>query len=211
MTIGTDVALLPRLLAGVGDRPTSRVECHFELHGALPDLGDGRPIRSSACSKRLRSRPRGASFPLAARMRAVASRHRPKVVVPNGSEGEPASKEDGALLRKVLDLLLNGAAIAARAVGAREAVVAISEHDNRGARAAADALRERQKIRMRGEPRFGLFSVPERFISGQSSALVNAISEGTGKPKLPPEPAGHARRAADARPTVTLLLKRERK
>ena len=83
-------------------------------------------------------------------------------------------------------LVLDGAALAARAVDAGEAVIAISEHDDRGARAVADALHERRKARMRGEPRFEMFSLPERFVSGQSSALVNAISRGPGKPSFAP-------------------------
>lgn len=84
--------------------------------------------------------------------------------------------------------MLDGVAMAARAVGAREAVIAISEHDDRGARAVADVLGECREARVRGDPRFDMFSVAERFISGQSSALVNAISAGPGKPTFGPRP-----------------------
>lgn len=96
-------------------------------------------------------------------------------------------------------LVLDGAALAARAVDAGEAIIAISEHDDRGARAVADALHERRKARMRGEPRFEMFSVPERFVSGQSSALVNAISRGPGKPSFGPRPF---ERGVRGRPTL---------
>jgi NADH:ubiquinone oxidoreductase subunit F (NADH-binding) len=189
MTAATDVPLLPRLLVGVGDRPTSRLECHLDLHGTLPDLGRWAPEQVISMFEQAGIRGRGgASFPVAAKMRAVASRRWSKVVVANGSEGEPASKKDRALLREVPHLVLDGVAIAARAVGAREAVIAISEHDDRGARGVADALRERREARVRGEPRFDMFSVPERFISGQSSALANAISAGPGKPTFGPRP-----------------------
>ena len=155
MTAATDVPLLPRLLVGVGDRPTSRLECHLDLHGTLPDLGRWAPEQVISMFEQAGIRGRGgASFPVAAKMRAVASRRWSKVVVANGSEGEPASKKDRALLREVPHLVLDGVAIAARAVGAREAVIAISEHDDRGARAVADALR-----RAPGGPRAGRAAV----------------------------------------------------
>lgn len=200
MTATTGVPLLPRLLVGVGDRPTSRLECHLDLHGTLPDLERWAPEQVISMFEQAGIRGRGgASFPVAAKMRAVASRRWSKVVVANGSEGEPASKKDRALLREVPHLVLDGVALAARAVGAREAVIAISERDDRGVRAVADALGERRKARVRGEPRFDVFSVPERFISGQSSALVNAISGGPGKPSFGPRPF---ERGVRGRPTL---------
>src|ERR1019366_9934946 len=152
---------------------------HLDLHGALPDLRRWAPEQIIGLLEQAGVRGRGgASFPVATKMRAVTARRRPKVVVANGSEGEPASKKDRVLLREVPHLVLDGAAIAARAVGAREAIIAISEHDDRGAQGVALALRERHEVRLRGEPRFELASVPERFISGQSSALVNTLSGG---------------------------------
>ena len=127
MTAATDMALLPRLLAGVGDRPMSALASHLDLHGALPDLRRWAPEQIIGLLEQTGLRGRGgASFPVATKMRAVAARRRPKVVVANGCEGEPASKKDRVLLREVPHLVLDGAAIAAHAVGAREAIIAIS-------------------------------------------------------------------------------------
>jgi NADH:ubiquinone oxidoreductase subunit F (NADH-binding) len=184
-----EVALLPRLLVGIGDRPVTALASHLDLHGALPDLRRCAPEQFVELVGQAGLRGRGgASFPVAAKMRAVASRRRPKVVVANGSEGEPASKKDRALLRELPHLVLDGAAIAARAVGAHEAIIALSENDDRGARSVALALGQRGEVSLRGEPRFELFAVPERFISGQSSALVNALSGGPAKPTFGPRP-----------------------
>jgi NADH:ubiquinone oxidoreductase subunit F (NADH-binding) len=200
MTAATEVALLPRLLTGIGDRPLTALASHLALHGALPDLRRSSPDEIVALVDQAGLRGRGgASFPVAAKMRAVAARRRPKVVVANGSEGEPASKKDRALLREVPHLVLDGAAIAARAVGAREAIIALSENDDRGARSVALALRQRRDARLRGEPRFELFAVPERFISGQSSALVNVLSGGPAKPTFGPRPS---QRGVRKRPTL---------
>src|SRR4051812_8792935 len=64
----------------------------------------------------------GAGFPAAVKMRAVASRRGPRVVVANGTEGEPASAKDKTLLSVAPHLVLDGTVIAAQAVGAREVV-----------------------------------------------------------------------------------------
>lgn len=101
MAAATDVPLLPRLLVGVGDRPTSRLECHLDLHGTLPDLGRWAPEQVITMFEQAGIRGRGgASFPVAAKMRAVASCRWSKAVAANGSEGEPASKKVGRCCAK---------------------------------------------------------------------------------------------------------------
>ncbi len=195
-----DVAALPRLLAGIGDLPVTALASHLDLYGALPDLRGlaSEQIVQLVEQAGLRGRG-GASFPVAAKMRAVASRRRPRVVVANGCEGEPASKKDRALLRELPHLVLDGAAIAARAVGAHNAIIALSENDDRGARSVSLALDQRHDAGLRGEPRFELVAVPERFISGQSSALVSALSGGRGNPTFGHRPF---ERGVRRRPTL---------
>ena len=67
----------------------------------------------------------GAGFPTAVKLRAVAGRRRRSVVVVNGTEGEPASGKDKALLVYAPHLALDGATVAAEAVGAREIVLCV--------------------------------------------------------------------------------------
>ena len=69
------------------------------------------------------------------------SRRKPKIVLANGAEGEPASRKDRVLLREVPHLVLDGAAVAARAVGAGEALIAL-----RQATEAETALRSAQEM-----------------------------------------------------------------
>jgi NADH:ubiquinone oxidoreductase subunit F (NADH-binding) len=198
---------LPRLLSGVGEQPMAELGCHTRVHGMLPDLRRAAPAQIIEQVERAGLRGRGgASFPMSRKLQAVASRRGPKIVVANGSESEPASSKDRVLLRDVPHLVLDGAASAARAVGAREAIVALSATDQRGAQSVARAMRERGEARLSGDPRFEVVRVPERYLSGQESALVNLLSGGPGLPTFGPRPfeAGVRRRATLVQNVETL-------
>ncbi len=193
--------LLPRLLAGIGERSMVALEEHLDVHGPPPDLRRTAPesLITLAESAGLRGHG-GASFPLARKMRAVASRRGRAIVVANGSEGEPASKKDRALLRELPHLILDGAAVAAHAVGAREAIVVVSGEDQRSVRSLQLALRARGAARLGGDPDFALFELEPGYVSGQETALVSALSGGPAKPTLaPPLPF---ERGVRGRPTL---------
>ncbi len=66
----------------------------------------------------------GLDSPPATKMRTVASKRGPAVVVANGMESEPASEKDQALLARAPHLVLDGIALAAEAVGARRLICA---------------------------------------------------------------------------------------
>ena len=66
----------------------------------------------------------GAAFPTATKMRAVAAARGRAIVVANGAEGEPASLKDHTLLEMLPHLVLDGAILAAEAVGADEVIIA---------------------------------------------------------------------------------------
>jgi NADH:ubiquinone oxidoreductase subunit F (NADH-binding) len=188
---------LPRLLTAIGEQPMSELGAHVAVHGKLPH-----PAPAEILGEIERAGLRGhggAAFPVATKIRAVAARRKPKILVANGAEGEPASKKDRMLLREVPHLVLDGAALAAQAAGARTAIIAVCEEDRRGAAAIDRALQERHAARLRQEPRFEVVLVPERFISGQESALVNYISGGPGNPTFGPRPF---ERGVRGRPTL---------
>jgi NADH:ubiquinone oxidoreductase subunit F (NADH-binding) len=199
MAIATDLAL-PRLLSGIDDRPMAEVDAHLDVHGELPDLRKWAPGQILELVEQAGLLGHGgASFPTAMKLRAVASRRRPKIVVANGTEGEPLSKKDRVLLRELPHLVLDGAAIVARAVGAGEAIIAVSKRDDRSAKSLALAVRERRKAGLRGDPRFELFAAPDRWLSGQETALVNLLNGGPAKPTAGPRPF---ERGVRRRPTL---------
>lgn len=191
---------LPRLLRGVGEPGLAELDRHLAVHGSMPDLREYSQDRVVDLVELAGLRGRGgAAFPVASKLRAVSAQRRPKVVVANGSEGEPASKKDRVLLRELPHLVLDGVAVAARAVGAREAIVAVSEADERGATGIRRALGERARAALPEEPRCQLVTVPERFIAGQETALVNGLSGGPVLPTFGPRPF---ERGVHQRPTL---------
>ena len=196
---------LPRLLAGVDPSAAMGLERHLELHGALPRARRARAHRRARASSHalideveragLLGRG-GATFPLARKLRLVGgSRGRP-LVVANGVEAEPASFKDRVLLETLPHLVLDGAELAAEAVGAERAILAV-RHD---AGAAADALAVALAERPPGGVPFTIEGAPTRFLAGQESALIDFLDGGAGKPRHTPPLPGE--RGLQRRPTL---------
>jgi NADH:ubiquinone oxidoreductase subunit F (NADH-binding) len=177
-----------RLLAGIeGDgRPTLRR--HLERHGPLPAAGD-----LAALAERASLHGRGgAAFDVATKLRSVAGRGGRAVVVANGAEGEPASGKDKVLLRYTPHLVVDGAVAAARFVGARTAIVAVAASARAERAALEQALGER-----RDEVRVEAASVPDGFVTGEETALLQALGGGPARPTLkPPYPFERGLRGA---------------
>ncbi len=207
---------LPRLLAGIPPRGALPLHEHLALHGELPAVeGRGRSRRGAAAGlidevERAGLLGRGgAGFPTAAKLRAVAGassraplgRGRPIVVV-NGAEGEPASVKDRTLLRSLPHLVIDGAVLAAGAVGAQEALLGVCESSPAALDAVARALAERgsgRDARVDGVE-IQLHPVPARYVAGHESALVNHLSGGPALPTFtPPRPF---ERGVRGRPTL---------
>jgi NADH:ubiquinone oxidoreductase subunit F (NADH-binding) len=132
-------------------------------------------------------------------MHAVAARRGPRVLVGNGTEGEPASGKDRLLLTELPHHVLDGAAVAARAVGADTAIIAFAASDEALARGLGRAVDERRRARRGDEPRYELCAVDDGFVSGQESALVNALSGARAKPAFRARPF---ERGVRRRPTL---------
>src|SRR5947209_18300190 len=116
---------LPRLLAETGASSVTLAE-HRRRAGQLPGVGRRPRIDLIEAVGRAGLRGKGGGgFPTARKMEAVAAGASRPVVVVNGSEGEPASAKDKLLLTRAPHLVLDGALVAAAAVGAREVLVCV--------------------------------------------------------------------------------------
>ncbi|MEA2298159.1 MAG: hypothetical protein QOF77_1095 [Solirubrobacteraceae bacterium] len=199
-----DGRMLPRLLLGVSPAGTIGLGEHLGLHGELPDPGRGRggaALIESVERAGLRGRG-GAGFPTALKLRAAAAAggaRRRAIVVANGAEGEPASLKDRALTAGAPHLVLDGALVAAEAIGARELIVCLPRSAQASATAMTQAIGERRR-----DPRRSVATrlelVPDTYLAGQESALVNHLGGGPAIPTLtPPFPT---ERGIGRRPTL---------
>ena len=208
-------ATLPRLLCGVPMKGAMGLREHLAVHGELPSGGSpsqrGAPALIDDVEAAGITGRGGAAFPTATKMRAVAdaagrgrrllfslSRRRPVVVV-NAVEGEPASLKDKKLLEALPHLVLDGASLAAQALGADEVIVAVCERALDAHGGVAHAIAERPP-ELDAEVRWRLEKLPAAYVSGQESALVSFLSGREAKPTFtPPMPFEHGVRR---RPTL---------
>jgi NADH:ubiquinone oxidoreductase subunit F (NADH-binding) len=185
---------LPRLLAGLpaGREPLS-LASHEHVHGPVPDIAPAELIEAVRLSG-LRGRG-GADFPTARKLQAVAERSRASAVVVNGSETEPASHKDALLLSRLPHLVLDGAILAAKAVGAEEILVRVSEQATRALHGLEQAVGERpERIRI------SIASGPPGYVAGEESALIHQLNGGRPLPTfVPPRPF---QRGYRGRPTL---------
>jgi len=131
----------------------------------------------------------GAGFPTAQKLEAVAAGRGRPVVVANGTEGEPASDKDKALLRWVPHLVLDGVSLAGAAVGATDAIVVIAEGSRNERAVVEQALAERDARALDRDVRISLATAPDRFVAGEETALINFLNGGRAKPLfVPPRP-----------------------
>ena len=132
----------------------------------------------------------GAAFPVHRKLQAVLDaadkRRRTPVVIANGAESEPASDKDATLLWLSPHLVLDGLQLAAETVGADTAILYV--HVNRahdvGGR-LKEAIAARQAAGLDRVP-VQLAMAPDRFLSGQETALVNHLSGGPVTPTFMP-------------------------
>lgn len=174
LTIGA-----PRVTAGMDRANRLDLRTHLAVHGELPHL-DARQLITLAERIALRGRG-GAGFASSRKITSVvnaAERRgvRPAVVV-NATEGEPGSWKDKMLLSRAPHLILDGATLAARALGASTIVIGVA-NNGVGITSVKEALRERT---MPAYTR--IVMVPHRFISGEGGALVRGIN---GELPIPP-------------------------
>jgi NADH:ubiquinone oxidoreductase subunit F (NADH-binding) len=195
-------ATLPRLLSGIPSSGTMSLDHHEAVHGPLPSdrrsRGGARSLIEQLERSGLRGRG-GAGFPMAAKLRAVASSRGRPIVLVNAAEGEPASRKDRTLTRALPHLVLDGGELAAHALGAKEIVLAVCESAQSCADSLAVAIAERGS-RSHGAPRARLVTVPDRFVAGQETALVNHVNGNGALPTFtPPMPF---ERGIAGRPTL---------
>jgi NADH:ubiquinone oxidoreductase subunit F (NADH-binding) len=178
----------PRLLAHwlqTGE-PASLTD-HAREYGTLP-ADTGKQIIRAVGAAGLRGRG-GAWFPTGRKLASVAD-HGAEAgstyVVVNGAEGEPASAKDKLLLHVAPHLVLDGAELAAVAVGARQVTVCL-HRDAAGLPGLRAAIAERRAAGWgRSGVRLRVLESPRWYVSSDSSALARFVEGGPAKPRDEP-------------------------
>jgi NADH:ubiquinone oxidoreductase subunit F (NADH-binding) len=162
---------------------------HHDRYGPLPAARQQSPqtLLDAIASARLTGRG-GAGFPTATKMRAVAGRRGPAVVVANGVESEPASQKDQALLARAPHLVLDGALLAARAVGANIVHVCLARSRDGQAEGVLRAITEREQAGL-GEVAMLAHGLPRRYVASEETSLIRWLNGGEARPTpVPPRP-----------------------
>ena len=186
---------------------------HLDRYGGLPLGGGSRsdqaggqrrtPWLADAVTEAGLTGRGGGGFPTGTKMRAVAAHAAAArggaIVVANGVESEPASSKDEALLSLAPHLVLDGAVLAAEAVGAREVHLCLSRLRPRLRGELLAAVAERQRARMDPVP-ITVHTLPRRYVASEETALIRWLNGGEAKPVLTP-PRPHER-GVRRRPTL---------
>ena len=138
----------------------------------------------------------GAGFAVDQKWKAVLAGAGPeRYLVVNGHEGEPGTFKDRLILEREPHRLLEGALIAALTVGAQTAVIALrSEYANARAmleESLAELESFEEETGTKGSlPRVTLMSLGGSYVTGEETALLEAVEGKRSEPRLrPPFPA----------------------
>ncbi len=161
--------------ARFGPRPDAAGEAGLALLGMLEETG--------------LSGHGGGHFPVARKWRtALRSGRFGGLLVANGAEGEPESGKDRVLLHTVPHLVFDGLACAAETLGMTEAVLWLHQGADGLPRMLRDAIRER-RVEGLADPDIRIALAPTRYLSGESSAALRALSGGPAMPSFRRIPA----------------------
>jgi NADH-quinone oxidoreductase subunit F len=127
----------------------------------------------------------GAGFPTGTKWRTVAANRSPDLptaVVVNAAEGEPGTFKDRALLRANPYAVLEGALIAAHAIGASEIVVALKASFTPERSRVESAIAEMGDADLWGDVKASVITGPDEYLFGEETGLLEVVA---GRPPLP--------------------------
>ncbi len=129
----------------------------------------------------------GAGFPTGVKWRTVAANRAPEpelptTVVVNGAEGEPGTYKDRAILAANPYAVLEGALVAARAVGAGDVVVALKEDEPEIYARVDRAIAELGDAGWLDGCPVAIVTGPRHYLFGEETALLEVVD---GRPPFP--------------------------
>jgi NADH-quinone oxidoreductase subunit F len=173
------------------DEPVESMDAYLEHGGGAGiaravDIGP-RAVIDELDASGLRGRG-GAGFPTGRKWRSVAdAAGRTRYVVCNAAEGEPGTFKDRSLMRNDPYQVVEGIAIAAFAMGAREAFIGIKESFEREHEAMTRATVEMERAGFFDDLSVALVAGPEEYLFGEEKGMLEVIEGNDPLPRwLPP-------------------------
>ncbi len=158
-----------RLFAAGGE---ASLAAHLATYGHLPTQHPGAGLARELELSGLTGRG-GAGFPVWRKLTATAAGHRP-VVIGNGAEGEPRSQKDANLLQHAPHLVIDGLLATAGALATDQVYLYVRSDSAASVRRALAERPDGGRVRV--------VLAPHTFISGEASAVVNAVERGIALP-----------------------------
>jgi NADH:ubiquinone oxidoreductase subunit F (NADH-binding) len=159
--------------------------------------------RAEIAASGLRGRG-GGGFPTGRKWDTIATDASPRAVVVNGAEGEPATFKDRALLRTNAHQVVEGAVIAAFAVGAQQAYIAVKATFEPERQALEQAVAQLQEAGVCADCSIGIVAGPGDYLFGEETALLEVVQGGAPLPRTTP-PYVEGLFATPTQPTVALV------
>lgn len=128
----------------------------------------------------------GAGFPAGRKWSIVRGQAAPRMLAVNIDEGEPGTFKDREVLVRRPDLVLEGLAIAARAVGAEEVYLYLRGEFGAPWRAVESAIERFEANGLFEGVSFHLHAGHGAYICGEETALLEALEGKRGMPRLKP-------------------------
>lgn len=174
----------------LGDKPVASLD-HYLADGGGEGIAIARRMGSDATIEELLAsglRGRGgAGFPTGQKWATIAaSEGSTRYVVCNGAEGEPATFKDRALMRANPWQLVEGVAIAALTLGAREAFIALKARFELERERVTEAVEEMQRAGLVGDIPITIVAGPDEYLFGEEKALLEVIEGNAPLPRLLP-------------------------
>ncbi len=141
----------------------------------------------------------GSAFPTGRKWGAVAEQSGPHAVLVNAAESEPASRKDATLLLLRPHLVIEGALLAAHAVGAGDVIFYLHSGERRIEESISDAVKELQRSGT-NLPNVRLVTADPGYVAGEETAAIQRVNGRAAKPTVkPPRPF---ERGIKRRPTL---------
>ncbi len=131
----------------------------------------------------------GAGFPAGrkwAAVRANCSELEPSAVVVNAAEGEPGSFKDRAIMRANPFAIIEGALVAARAVGADQVIIGTKRTFTREINGLQAVIAEIQRAGWADGIDLSVFEGPSEYLYGEETALLEVIDGRYPFPRIAP-------------------------